>query len=71
MIAAVKGEMDKTIKLCQDRGDEIVDLPPAEFARWAATGKAVWDKWAADMEAKGLPGRKVLDEAVKLVEKYK
>jgi len=34
-------------------------------------GKPIWDKWAADMEAKGLPGQAVVDELLSLIEKYK
>ncbi len=33
--------------------------------------KPVWDKWVADANAKGLPGQKVLDAAIRLIEKYK
>jgi len=29
------------------------------------------EKWAADMEAKGLPGEKVLKAAIEFSEKYK
>lgn len=34
-------------------------------------GKPVWDKWAADMEAKGLPGQAVINELLDLLGKYK
>ena len=34
-------------------------------------GKPLWDEWVADTEAKGLTGRKVLNEALRLIEKYK
>lgn len=67
---AVKGEMDETIAKVKELGHEIIDLPPAELAKWSETGKPAWDKWAADMTAKGLPGKAILDEAVKLLEKY-
>ena len=49
-----------------------VGLDPGELEKWIdVAGKPVWDKWAADMEAKGLPGRKILDEALRLLKKYK
>ena len=59
------------IKISKERGQEIIDLSPEEFEKWKATGKPAWDEWVKQMEAKGLPGQKVLDEAVKLVEKYR
>jgi TRAP-type C4-dicarboxylate transport system substrate-binding protein len=34
-------------------------------------GKPVWDKWVADMKARNLAADKVLDAALKLVDKYK
>jgi hypothetical protein len=30
----------------------------------------VTDKWISEMEAKGLPGRKVYEDACQLLEKY-
>lgn len=52
-------------------GCTIRELSPQEKARWQQKAKAIWNKWAADLEAKGLPGRAVLDETLKLIEKYK
>jgi len=67
---AVTDEMDEGIKIAKERGQEIIKLSPEERARWVATGKPAWDKWVNDMEAKGLPGRAVLDETLKLLKKY-
>lgn len=67
---AVSGEMQKGIERVTKRGDEVIDLSGDEIARWRETAKPAWDKWVKDMEAKGLPGQAVLDEAVRLVEKY-
>ena len=39
--------------------------------KWKVTAKPAWDKWVKEMEARGLPGQAVLDEALRLVEKYK
>ena len=51
---------------------EEVSLDPGELEKWIEiAGKPVWGKWVADMEAKGLPGQKVLDEAFRLIKKYK
>ncbi len=51
---------------------EKIDVTPAEFAKWKEiAGKPLWDKWVKDMEAKGLPGQKVLDKTLSLLDKYK
>ncbi len=47
-------------------------LVPGEFDKWKQiAGKPIWDKWVADMNAKGLPGQKVMDAALALINKYK
>jgi TRAP-type C4-dicarboxylate transport system substrate-binding protein len=71
LCGAVTGEMNEGIKISKERGHEITDLTPEEYAKWQATGKPVWNEWVKKMEAKGLPGQKVLDEAIMLVEKYR
>jgi TRAP-type C4-dicarboxylate transport system substrate-binding protein len=48
----------------------IYTLPEAELARWKAVGKTVQDKWAAECEALGLPGKAMLQDAVTLSDKY-
>ena len=52
------------------KGREIIQLSPTEVARWKQITKPVWDRWVASIEAKGLPGKAVLDEAERLVKKY-
>lgn len=52
-------------------GVTISDLSPSEQAVWREKAKVIWDQWVADMEAKGLPGKAVLAETQKLIEKYK
>lgn len=50
---------------------ERVELDKGEFEMWKEKmGKPIWDRWVQDMEKKGLPGRKVLDRALELVNKY-
>lgn len=68
---AISNELDEGIKIARDLGHEIKELSPQERVRWVATGKPAWDKWVKDMEAKGLPGKAVLDEALRLLEKNK
>ncbi len=64
---AVVAERENAKTLSLDMGHEIIELPTEERARWVATGKPAWDEWVERMEAKGLPGRAVLDEAIKLM----
>lgn len=55
-------------------GKEIkeISLDPGELQNWIdLAGKPLWDKWVADMEDKGQPGRKILDGALGLINKYK
>ena len=70
LCGAVTAEMNEGIRISKERGHEVIDLSPQEFAKWQATGKPAWNKWVQQLEAKGLPGQKVLDETIKLVEKY-
>lgn len=49
---------------------EFISLPPEEKKKWDDRYKPLIDKWTADMEGKGLPGRKILEEARSLAEKY-
>lgn len=51
-------------------GAEIYTLPPEEKKRWEERVRPLNEKWVADMEAKGLPGRKIFEEARSLVVKY-
>lgn len=61
-----------SLKKMQSVGIQIIEAPDSAAAevKKVAT-QVIWDKWVAEMEAKGLPGRKVLDKFVELVEKYK
>jgi TRAP-type C4-dicarboxylate transport system substrate-binding protein len=68
---AVSDAKDLGIKRAKERNQEIVDLSHTDWEKWKKTGRPAWEKWVKAMEAKGLPGRAVLDEAVKLVDKHK
>lgn len=51
-------------------GNKIVTLTPEELERWKSVVRPVWDEWMADMEAKGLPGKKIFNAVMQLKEKY-
>jgi len=58
------------IKEAKKLGHEFIEISDEEESRWKATGKPYWDRWVEKMENKGLPGRAVLEEAIRLVKKY-
>ncbi len=74
MSAAAGASYDKYDQKGLDEGKkagaQVYLLPKDEQKRWIDKTKAVSDKWVSDMEAKGLPGRKLLTEARGLIEKY-
>ncbi len=51
-------------------GVEIVEMPPAEMAKWKEAVGGIHQKWIADMNAKGLPGQKIYNKTKELLKKY-
>jgi len=45
-------------------------LTKEERARWLKAVQPLWYRWAEEKDAKGLPGTKVLEDALRLIEKY-
>jgi TRAP-type transport system periplasmic protein len=63
-IAAVKGS---------DKGQSkpgIYVLPEDEKANWKTALMPVWDKWIAEMEAKKLPGKAIIEDLKAALQKY-
>jgi TRAP-type C4-dicarboxylate transport system substrate-binding protein len=54
-----------------DKGHHIYYLSTEDEAKARVKYKPIWDKWVNDVNAKGYDGRKILDEGIWLVEKYK
>jgi TRAP-type C4-dicarboxylate transport system substrate-binding protein len=50
--------------------NEIYTLPAEERRRWQEAAQGIADRWAAELEAKGLPGKALLQEARHLAAKY-
>jgi len=46
-------------------------LPDDEKTRWTEAVLPVWERWIESVEAKGLPGRAMLDDVLSLVDQYK
>jgi TRAP-type C4-dicarboxylate transport system substrate-binding protein len=50
-------------------GVEIIELSPAERARWDEATKSVEKEWFAEMDAKGLPASAMRNDIIKLLGK--
>ena len=68
-------ELEQEVKDQMSKADYIMEEIKAadgEAERWEETaGKPIWDSWVKEMEGKGLPGQKVLDQWLNLVSQYK
>lgn len=51
-------------------GHKIITLTPEEMKLWYAAIEPIREKWIQKMEKKGLPGRKVVEEAKALAKKF-
>lgn len=51
-------------------GNNIVTLDEAEIARWKTASEPVVEGWIADMDAKGIDGAALIDQARALIEKH-
>jgi TRAP-type C4-dicarboxylate transport system substrate-binding protein len=51
-------------------GIKTITLPPEEHARWRAAVEPMWDEFIKENEAKGRPGRELVKDLRRLVEKY-
>lgn len=68
--ASYDGSDAKGAEILKKEGREFYSLPPEEMKRWADRLNPVTEKWVADMEAKGLPGKKLYEEARQLLKQY-
>ncbi|MDF1727944.1 MAG: TRAP transporter substrate-binding protein [Sulfitobacter sp.] len=57
-------------KIAEDAGNTIVELDAEETARWKAAAGPVIERWIADMDAKGIDGAALMEEARALIEKH-
>jgi len=65
---------NKSKKFVEDemakRKAAIYTLSASEQQRWETIARGVWDKWVADMTAKGLPAKETLVKLQELIKKY-
>ncbi|GAH94877.1 unnamed protein product [marine sediment metagenome] len=57
-------------EVCEENGIERIELSAAEQEKWREAAKPTWDKWVAEREAEGVPGQEIIDETLRLFEKY-
>jgi len=69
MISRIERETAAAYDTMRAGGATIIDFSPAEQAKWAATLPNIAERWAAPLEAKGLPARNVLRQYVDLLKK--
>jgi TRAP-type C4-dicarboxylate transport system substrate-binding protein len=61
----------KSFELFKKRKLEEIKFTPEQRAQMVAiAGKPVWDKWVADIDAKGMPGKEALELVLKLAKKH-
>jgi TRAP-type C4-dicarboxylate transport system substrate-binding protein len=58
------------LKIAEERGNPIIMLDEAETQRWREAAQPVIDEWIAEMDAAGVDGAALVEEARALVEKY-
>lgn len=61
---------EKAIKTMKENGVEFFDPSPTEAAKIKKVQSGMADRWAEDLESKGLPAKKLLARYKTLVEKY-
>jgi TRAP-type C4-dicarboxylate transport system substrate-binding protein len=57
-------------KIAEDAGNTIVELDETEVARWKEAAAPVVDQWIADMDAKGIDGAALIEQAKALIKKH-
>ncbi len=62
---------EKSFPLFEKRKLEVITITPEMREKLiSVAGKPVWDKWVAETEAKGLPGKEALDLVLSLIKKH-
>lgn len=56
--------------LTKEYGTQFITPTKDELAKWDAVDKPVWDEFAASLEAKGLPGKKLLADYIAMEKQY-
>lgn len=57
-------------QLAVDHGNNIITISEADVALWRDAAQPIYDSWLADMQAQGIDGQALLDEARQLMADY-
>jgi hypothetical protein len=49
---------------------DVYAIPDSEFQNWLTAVNPLYDKWIADVSAKGLPGKAVYETLRQIMSKY-
>ncbi|MFC3615346.1 TRAP transporter substrate-binding protein [Lutimaribacter marinistellae] len=67
----VMWDMDAPAReIAVNAGNSIATLDEAEVARWKDAAQPVIERWIADMDAKGIDGAALIDQARSLIQKH-
>ncbi len=58
-------------KAAADRGNTIITQSAAETDNWVRASAPIYDEWIADVTARGLPGKQMVQDARDLLVKYR
>lgn len=53
-----------------EKGHEMITWSDEDMKAMREKFRPIWDQWAEKMEAKGLPGKKILQDAIDLIDAY-
>lgn len=63
--------IDASIQFCRQKGHTFIELGPQEIAQWRErVMEAVIQEWFKTCEGKGLPGKEVYEEALRMIAEY-
>ncbi len=68
---AYDSEVQLALQMAKDADVDIYTLPEDELNKWKAAVNPICEKWANDLESRGIPGKAILEDVKKLSEKYK
>ncbi|MBW1736832.1 MAG: TRAP transporter substrate-binding protein [Deltaproteobacteria bacterium] len=58
------------IQYMEEQGDTFTTIAPEEREKWIMAVKSIRENWVKEMADKGLPGKEILAELIKLSERY-
>ena len=64
------GVVEPNRKLARDHGNKVAFMSDAEMQRWVKASENVDDDWVKEVSAKGVDGKKLLEEARALIKQY-